>query len=54
MILNDLLRFYKGYVMRIYHNSNGTEREKLCDIFCENDNVDLCDSRKCGKEIRTM
>ena len=38
---------YPGYIMRIYHNL--TENQKLCELFCQNEHIDLCNVRKLGK-----
>ena len=35
---------YSDFVMRIYyHIEDEYSKEKLCDVWCENENVDLCD-----------
>ena len=40
---------YPGYIMRIYHNF--TENQKLCELFCQNEHIDLCNVRKLGNLI---
>ena len=40
---------YPGYIMRIYHNF--TENQKLCELFCQNEHIDLCNVRKLGNSI---
>ena len=39
---------YPGYIMRIYHNF--TENRQLCELFCQNDHIDLCNVRILGKK----
>ena len=41
---------YPGYIMRIYHNF--TENQKLCELFCQNEHIDLCNVRKLGNLIK--
>ncbi len=45
-------RFYPGYVMRLYHDftaeDNPDDMKLLCDAFCMNPDIDLCDSRNAG------
>lgn len=42
-------RMYPGYVMRVYHNldvvGDDVTSAALCDLWCGNDHVDLCDVR---------
>lgn len=41
---------YPGYYMRVYHNfSSQKHAELLCELFCQNDHIDLCDVTKLGK-----
>ena len=45
-----MLDLYPRYFLRIYHNvsEDNPEHRKLCDLFCLNDHIDICDVRKLG------
>ena len=41
---------FPGYTLRVYHNvSDPNQHLKLCDLFCTNPHIDLCNTRKIGK-----
>ena len=45
-----VLKLYSGYFLRIYHNltENDPGFRDLCEMFCVNDHVDVCDAKKLG------
>ena len=45
MNLAAVKKYYPGYIMRIYHNytQNSVMMKKLCDNFCQESILDLCD-----------
>jgi hypothetical protein len=54
--LKAMRQHYPGYVMRLYHNKkveNFKDFEKLCDLFCNNPDLDLCNTHNIGKLKKT-
>jgi len=49
-----VLNLYPGYYMRVYHNISkaDSKHQELCELFCQNDHIDLCDVSKLGKSYR--
>jgi hypothetical protein len=50
--LQGVQKYYPGYIMRLYHNKTWqTDREDmqlLCDIFCAEEDLDLCNANNLG------
>ena len=50
-LVDAVLELYPGYYLRTYHNisEDNPEHKELCHIFCFNDHVDICDTRRLGE-----
>ena len=42
---------YPGYYLRVHHNFSEIHQKHqiLCDLFCQNNHIDLCHTKKIGK-----
>ena len=47
--IQGVRKLFPGYNMRLYYSVDKAHLEGLCKLFCENDELDICDTHHTGK-----